>query len=141
MDTLEITTTAQEHPCPAGTKTVVITDGTQNHGHIDFELDATEDSPVIQFGKNIFPVPEGRDSFSVIAVAPYTVGVEYLKKIVAPGSGAEDIQTQLDDHEARITALELAGAPATTAKQKPSHTPQAQHRPHNVVGHQPPRNK
>lgn len=119
MDTLEITTTAQEHPCPAGTKTVVITDGTQNHAHIDFEVDATmEDSPAIQSGKNYFPVPEGRDSFSVIAAEPYSVGVEFLKKLTAPGSGADDMQAQLDDHEARITALEMASAPATASASK-----------------------
>jgi hypothetical protein len=106
MDSLEITDVAQEHPVPEGTKIVIITDGTQNHARIDFEADANFDtSPQINCGKNAFQVPEGRDSFSVIALAPYSVGVDYLAGGDA-GDTLATMQAQLADHETRITALE-----------------------------------
>ena len=118
MQALEVTNTAQEHKMPAGTKVLILTDNTRHLTYVNFEVDATleagdEGNLPVYAGKNTYQVPEGRDSFSIISEMVYTVGVDYLK---FPGEGPDPAtQAQLDDHEARIAALE--GTPSTASTQ------------------------
>jgi hypothetical protein len=134
METIEVTTTAQEHPCPAGTKVVVLTDNSSHVTYVDFEADAKfpdpeADPPVettsmrMNTGKNVYQLPEGKDSVSVIGDGVYTIGMDCLRSRGEASDPA--VQAQLDDHEARISALEggTVVPSATGTKKKEDHPP------------------
>jgi hypothetical protein len=115
METIEVTTQAQEHKMAEGTKILVLTDNSSHVTYVDFEADAVVPDPEVDppvettsmrmnTGKNVYQVPEGRDSFSIIGDGTYTIGADYLKS----RGGVTDpaVDAQLQDHEARISALE-----------------------------------
>jgi hypothetical protein len=128
MESIPVTTKAQEHKMAEGTKILVLTDNSSHVTYVDFEADAAPPDPEnpdaettsvrMNTGKNVYQVPEGRDSFSIIGDGDYSIGADYLKS--RGGSTDPAVNAQLDDHEARIAALENAGTPATESQAAPS---------------------
>jgi hypothetical protein len=127
MESIPVTTKAQEHKMAEGTKILVLTDNSSHVTYVDFEADAAVPDPAhpdaettsvrMNTGKNVYQVPEGRDSFSIIGDGDYSIGADYLKS----RGGATDpaVNAQLEDHEARISALEAAGAGTQMVEEKP----------------------